>query len=125
MSSWYVHRVDASDVTRDFARFLRRRLTLPEGLLWRAIKGGKADGLKFRKQHPIGPYVLDFYCAAPVMRRSRWRFAQLGQPARQGCRAGRLACGEGNPDAASLVLDEVDDPVRTILTEARGEGGSV
>ena len=49
--------------TRDFAKFLRRRLSLPEGLLWRAIKGGKADGLKFRKQHPIGPYVLDFYCA--------------------------------------------------------------
>ena len=37
-------------------------MSLPEGLLWRAIKARKADGLHFRKQHPIGPYILDFYC---------------------------------------------------------------
>ena len=48
--------------TRDFARQLRRQLSLPEALLWRAIKAGKAEGLKFRKQHPLPPYVLDFYC---------------------------------------------------------------
>ena len=55
--------MQANHEVRDFAQSLRRRLSLPEGLLWRAIKAGKADGLKFRKQHPIGPYVLDFYCA--------------------------------------------------------------
>ena len=54
--------MQAHHETRDFARFLRRRLSLPEGLLWRAIKAGKADGLNFRKQHPMAPYVLDFYC---------------------------------------------------------------
>jgi very-short-patch-repair endonuclease len=54
--------MEANHEVRDFARSLRRRLSLPEGLLWRAIKGGKANGLKFRKQHPIGPYVLDCYC---------------------------------------------------------------
>jgi very-short-patch-repair endonuclease len=54
--------MDAPDETRDFAKSLRRKLSLPEGLLWRAIKGRKLDGLHFRKQHPIGPYVLDFYC---------------------------------------------------------------
>ncbi len=43
---------------------LRRRLTPPEARLWFAIKGGKLGGVKFRRQHPIGPYVLDFYCAA-------------------------------------------------------------
>ena len=52
----------ANHETRDFARHLRRRLSLPEGLLWRAMTAGKIEGLKFRKQHPIGPYVLDFYC---------------------------------------------------------------
>ena len=50
--------------TVEMARDLRRRLTPPEARLWFAIKGGKLDGLKFRRQHPIGPYVLDFYCAA-------------------------------------------------------------
>ena len=43
---------------------LRRNTSLPEGPLWRAIKGRKVLDLKFRRQHPIGPYVLDFYCDA-------------------------------------------------------------
>ncbi len=45
------------------ARRLRRELTLPEGLLWRGLRG-KPQGVKFRRQHPIGPYVIDFYCAS-------------------------------------------------------------
>jgi hypothetical protein len=47
---------------RHVAQHLRRELTLPEGLLWRAMKGRKLRGLQFRKQHPMGSYVLDFYC---------------------------------------------------------------
>jgi len=39
-------------------------MTLPEVLLWRALKGRNLDGLKFRRQQPIGPYFLDFYCPA-------------------------------------------------------------
>lgn len=38
-------------------------MSLPEVLLWKELKGGKL-GLHFRKQHPLGPYVLDFYCDA-------------------------------------------------------------
>lgn len=38
-------------------------MTLPERLLWRELRGNP-DGMKFRRQHPLGPYVLDFYCAA-------------------------------------------------------------
>ncbi|HEY5724209.1 MAG TPA: endonuclease domain-containing protein [Allosphingosinicella sp.] len=36
-------------------------MTLPEVLLWRLLRTRPA-GLKFRRQHPAGPYVLDFYC---------------------------------------------------------------
>jgi very-short-patch-repair endonuclease len=43
------------------ARSLRRTLTLPEGLLWRALRQ-RPDNLKFRRQHPSGHFVLDFYC---------------------------------------------------------------
>jgi very-short-patch-repair endonuclease len=43
------------------ARELRRTMSLPEGLLWRELRG-KPEGLKFRRQHPVGPYVIDFYC---------------------------------------------------------------
>ena len=42
------------------AKALRRTLSLPEALLWTRLKG---SSLHFRK-HPIGPYVLDFYCAS-------------------------------------------------------------
>lgn len=45
------------------ARQQRRQPSLPEGLLWRELRARKS-GLKFRRQHPVGPYVLDFYCAA-------------------------------------------------------------
>ena len=43
------------------ARTLRRDMTLPEVLLWQRLRGGKA-GAKIRRQHPIGPYIIDFYC---------------------------------------------------------------
>jgi very-short-patch-repair endonuclease len=45
------------------ARQLRKEMTLPEVLLWQALRQRPA-GLKFRPQHPAGPYVLDFYCAS-------------------------------------------------------------
>jgi len=38
-------------------------MTLPEILLWQALRK-QTTGLKFRKQHPAGRYVLDFYCAS-------------------------------------------------------------
>ncbi len=47
----------------DKARDLRRDMSLPEVQLWQALRGEKLGGLKFRRQHPIAPYVLDFYCA--------------------------------------------------------------
>jgi very-short-patch-repair endonuclease len=37
-------------------------MSLPEVLLWRELRK-RPDGLKFRHQHPAGPYVLDFFCA--------------------------------------------------------------
>ncbi|TFI58747.1 endonuclease domain-containing protein [Sphingomonas parva] len=45
------------------ARALRRSMSPPEHLLWRALRTRPA-GRKFRRQHPLGPFVADFYCAA-------------------------------------------------------------
>jgi very-short-patch-repair endonuclease len=39
-------------------------MTPAEQMLWRALRGGRLQGLKFRRQHGVGQYVLDFYCAA-------------------------------------------------------------
>jgi very-short-patch-repair endonuclease len=50
----------ASSVRR--AKKLRRQLSLPENLLWQILRQSP-NGHKFRKQHPAGPYVLDFFCA--------------------------------------------------------------
>ena len=44
------------------ARTLRRGQTNAERLLWRLLRRKRFCGLKFRRQHPIEPYVLDFYC---------------------------------------------------------------
>ena len=44
------------------ARRARRAMSLPEVLLWQRLKGAP-QGISFRKQHPIGPYRADFYCA--------------------------------------------------------------
>ena len=48
--------------TTNYARALRRKMTLPEILLWQALRQ-KPDGLKFRRQHPTGPFILDFFCS--------------------------------------------------------------
>ncbi len=48
--------------TIDKARKLRRDMSLPEGLLWRELRT-RPGGLKFRRQHPSGAYVLDFFCS--------------------------------------------------------------
>jgi very-short-patch-repair endonuclease len=45
------------------ARAMRRAMTPPEARLWQILRT-RPCGLKFRRQHPAGPYVLDFYCAA-------------------------------------------------------------
>ena len=44
------------------AKKLRTKMTPAEEVLWAAIKNKQLDGLKFRRQHPISRYVLDFFC---------------------------------------------------------------
>lgn len=47
---------------RDFARQLRRDMTDAERHLWRHLRQRQLDGHRFRRQQPIGPYVVDFVC---------------------------------------------------------------
>lgn len=44
------------------ARILRRNLTVAEKILWRRLRAHRLAGAGFRRQHPIGPYIVDF-CA--------------------------------------------------------------
>lgn len=44
------------------ARDLRGRMTNAEEIVWRALRGRKFLGLKFRRQMPLGSYIVDFAC---------------------------------------------------------------
>ncbi len=110
--------------TFERARKLRRSLSLPEVLLWEALRGSGVEGLRFRRQHPLGPYILDFYCPAQKLaievdgavhdtldqathdeRRDRWL-------SRQGIRVLRV------PAADVLSASARDDVLATIAAFA-------
>ena len=113
-------KLSGPEATKRRARQLRSSMSLPERVLWRQLRL-KQTGLRFRKQHPAGPYVLDFYChearlcieidgqshdftAACDERRDRWL-------ASQGVRTVRVSARD--------VLRNLDGVVQYILAEAQ------
>lgn len=48
----------------DIRRVLRANSTPAEEVLWEEIRNRKLNGLKFKRQHSIGNYIVDFYCAS-------------------------------------------------------------
>ena len=115
--------MEAPKATVQRARSLRRRLTPPEARLWVALRG-KALGWRFRRQHPIGPYVLDFYCdraklAVEVDGSVHYVGANPARDARRdewmlerGVRTLRLS--------AILIRDDLDAALRMIDHAAKG-----
>ena len=55
-----IHNLESSNNRR---KELRENLTSAEALLWLNLKKSQLDGKKFRRQHSIGPYIVDFFCA--------------------------------------------------------------
>ena len=49
---------------RTFRTTLRKHLTPAEARLWKYLQRSKLDGRKFRRQHSVGPYILDFLCVS-------------------------------------------------------------
>ncbi len=45
------------------ARHLRKRMTPAEEALWQRLQGNQLDGWHFRRQHPVGRFIVDFFCA--------------------------------------------------------------
>ena len=66
------------------ARRLRRDMSPPEVRLWLRLKGRKTGAPHFRRQHPLGPYVLDFFCGAArlVVEVDGWGHNMGDQPER-------------------------------------------
>ena len=110
--------------TQRRARMLRHTMTLPEVLLWQVLRARPAH-LRFRRQHPAGIYVLDFFCP-------RHRFAievdgeihgRGDQPKRDAVRDAWLV-GEGIKVVripAADVLRDLEAVVLHIIAQARGE----
>ena len=55
-------RVGVRAGAKDKARELRERMTEAEGVLWQHLRGRRFQDFKFRRQRPLGPYILDFVC---------------------------------------------------------------
>jgi very-short-patch-repair endonuclease len=58
------HSKSASEHMRARARQLRRSATFPERVLWGLLRDRRLSGVKLRRQHAVGPYVVDFYCSS-------------------------------------------------------------
>ena len=56
------HKLPLPTQTLEYSRRLRRDTTDAERKLWQYLRAGRFDGLKFRRQHPIPPYIADFCC---------------------------------------------------------------
>ena len=112
--------------TKRSARELRAAMSLPERLLWSAIRN-KKTGLRFRRQHPAGRYVLDVYCdriklcvevddtshdfkAAHDVARDRWLL-------RHGVRTLRIS--------AQDVLRNLEGVVQHIVVEAQAPSATL
>src|SRR5438105_2922126 len=54
-----IHNLETSNTRR---KQLRENLTPAEALLWTNLKKSQLEGKKFRRQHSIGPYIVDFFC---------------------------------------------------------------
>jgi very-short-patch-repair endonuclease len=109
----------------DKARQLRRLATRAEQLLWLTLRNRALDGFKFRRQHPVDPYIADFACPAQNLiveldgpshdldyRRDQRRDAWL---ASLGSRVLRIPNEE--------VTGNLDGAVATILVALRERGG--
>jgi very-short-patch-repair endonuclease len=95
------------------ARRLRRELSPPETLLWQLLRKSPG-GHRFRRQHPAGPYVLDFFCARANLAIEVDGFAhEAGErPARDATRDAWLR--DRRIDTLRIPAAEVvRDPVRT------------
>jgi very-short-patch-repair endonuclease len=52
----------ASPTTKAQATILRKNMTIAEKVLWQQLRNCQIDGLKFRRQHPVDIFIIDFYC---------------------------------------------------------------
>lgn len=55
-------RINNQQKIKNIRKKLRKNMTEEELILWSKLKGKQLEGKKFRRQHSIGNYIVDFYC---------------------------------------------------------------
>ena len=58
---------EAPKIVLDYSKNLRKEQTPAEKLLWSNLRNRNLKGFKFRRQHPIKSYIVDFYCAEKML----------------------------------------------------------
>ena len=111
-------RLEGSENARRNAKRLRKDMTPPEIGLWLALRGN-GIGLRWRRQHAAGDYVLDFYCAPATLavEVDGEAHARGDRPARDAVRDAWLAAQGVRVVryAASDVLTNLDGVVREVM----------
>ena len=79
----------SSILTQKRAKALRRTMTEPERLLWALLRRKQQD-LRFRRQHAMGPFILDFYCPASRLCVEVDGLSHVGQEERDSARTAWL-----------------------------------
>jgi len=54
--------IELKSTLKSFAKYLRKESTDTENVLWRHLRAKRFEGLKWRRQEPIGKYIVDFVC---------------------------------------------------------------
>ena len=54
--------LDVTPKVFEYANDLKKEMTKAEIILWKYLRDRRLNNLKFRRQHPIGKFILDFYC---------------------------------------------------------------
>ena len=111
-------RLEGSENARRNAKRLRKDMTPPEIGLWLALRGN-GIGLRWRRQHAAGDYVLDFYCAPArlAVEVDGEAHSRGDRPARDAVRDAWLAAQGVRVVryAASDVLTNLDGVVREVM----------
>ncbi|HET9811562.1 MAG TPA: DUF559 domain-containing protein [Sphingomicrobium sp.] len=102
------------------ARSLRRQITPPERRLWRVLKN-PPGGFKFRRQHPLEPYFVDFFCHEAAMAVEVDGLAhEMGANPQRDVRRDAWLAGKGIrtlPFRATDIRDNLDGVLTLIVEE--------
>jgi very-short-patch-repair endonuclease len=123
VSSSRKHRtLGAPDRTVKIARTLRKNMSLPEVLLWQELRL-QPGGFRFRRQHPLGPYVLDFCCVSARLAIEIDGIAhEMGDRVERDARRDGIVLDAGFKTLripATEVLSHMDDVLNLIVRSCR------